>query len=260
MDINPERARDMGRRLRVKWDGDEKWYEGYVLRFNPSSGKHTVYYPVEGSNGTQETLSLDDVEFEWIEEQIKPLAGPTQQPVTPPGSHPGLLPAAQVIGAALQQADLSPVLPMNPATGRVVGDLAAEITIARNEAIDAKNAASGSVSHSEGLHSTAPAPTPVPSTLHNNVPNVPTPNVPAPNQANASLEKMDASGRVALPLPLPQRPIADDTEAAKDGLELLSAVAASLPERPTLPPPSDKGESETSVLVLLTILSSHASS
>lgn len=232
MDINPERSRDMGRRLRVKWDGDEVWYEGYVLRFNPSNGKHTVYYPVEGSNGTQETLSLDDVEFEWVEDQFLPLC-PTQPTVTAPGTHPVLPPAAQVQGAVgvLQQAAAAAMLPINPKTGRVVGDAAAEATVARNEVTNANRAASGSISQPERLQSIAPPPA-VP-TLHTHV--------LGPIQSGSNMDTVNAGVRVALPRPLPQRPLADDATAAKDGLDLLSAVAASLPERSHTPPPEPTG-------------------
>jgi hypothetical protein len=238
MDVNPERSRDMGRKLRVKWDGDEKWYEGYVLRFNPSNGKHTVYYPVEGSNGTQETLSLDDVEFEWIEDQFLPLCT-TQQAGAVPGSHPGLPPAAQVQGGVLQQAAAAALLPINPATGRVVGDLATEVTVARNEAADANPAASGSATLPERLKVALPAAV---------APAVYSP-APAPVQSTASTEKLNVGVRVALPRPLPQRPLAEDAAAAKDGLELLSAVAASLPERSQTPKPEPAGVFEHAVCV-----------
>ena len=233
MDMNPERSRDMGRRLRVKWDGDGAgWYEGYVLRYNPSNGKHTVYYPVEGSNGTQETLSLDDVEFEWIEDQFLPLC-PTlsQQPAGAPGSHPALPAAAQVQGA-LHQAAAAAMLPINPRTGRVVGDAAAEATVARNEAANASRAAYvPPVSKSERLQHVAQAP--AVSAFHGHGMGA--------HQPVASVDKVSAGSRVALPRPLPERPIAEDAAAAKDGLELLSAVAASLPDRADTPPPEPTG-------------------
>lgn len=38
MDTNPERARDLGRRVRVKWDDDDTYYEGHVVRYNPNTG------------------------------------------------------------------------------------------------------------------------------------------------------------------------------------------------------------------------------
>lgn len=232
MDVNPERSRDMGRRLRVKWDGaGAGWYEGYVLRFNPSSGKHTVYYPVEGSNGTQETLSLEDVEFEWIQDQFLPLCPTPQQPASAPGSHPGLPAAAQVQLGALPQAAAAAMLPINPKTGRVVGDAAAEATVAWNEAANASRAACPAAHQPERLQSIAPAP--VPSSFNNNALGV--------NQSGPSLSKVIAGVRVALPRPLPERPLADDAAAAKDGLELLSAVAASLPDRPESPPAEPTG-------------------
>lgn len=230
MDINPERSRDMGRRLRVKWDGDEKWYEGYVLRYNPSNGKHTVYYPVEGSNGTQETLSLDDVEFEWIEDQILPLVA-TLQNVSGPGGHPGLPPAAQVQGAVLQQAAAAALLPTNPATGRVVGDVAAEKTVARIEEMDSKHTVSRSISGRDSFHAVPPA----------SIASQLAAKTSIPIQSGSSAEKVNDGLRVALPRPLPHRPLADDAAHAKDGLELLSAVAASLPERAQTPQPEANG-------------------
>lgn len=54
---NPEKRRDLGRRVEVCWDADGRFYRGTIVAFHPTSGKHTVMYDA----GDKEKLKLDEV-------------------------------------------------------------------------------------------------------------------------------------------------------------------------------------------------------
>lgn len=215
MDENPERMRDAGRRVRIKWDDDDKWYEGYVLRYHPNTRKHTIYYPVDGdAAGTQETLLLDAVEHEWMDDALT-----AQLPVTPaPGVPPGTVPRAP------------PKVPVvNPATGLPVGKAAADATRERVRWEEAQTAAAEQQARAAAVacaQAVVSAPQPVAP---------PVPVAPAISAAPAAAATIDAQ-RVPLPRPLPLHPPERGAAPAPaDGLELLSSVAASLPDRSYTP-------------------------
>ncbi len=57
MDTNPERRKDMGRRIEVFWEGDGVYYRGTIIAYSASTRKHTVLYVV----GETEKLILGEV-------------------------------------------------------------------------------------------------------------------------------------------------------------------------------------------------------
>lgn len=219
MDENPERMRDAGRKVRIKWDDDDKWYEGYVLRYHPSTRKHTIYYPVDGdAAGTQETLLLDDVEHMWMDDAVT-----AQLPVAAAAA------VAAGVGAFPAHAPLKAAA-INPDTGLPAGQAAVNATLER---IRREQSAGTPVEHQArgGGAVTEQVAAPAVAAL---------PAAPAAVSAAAG----QATQRVPLPRPLPMHPpergaapepVAALTEAPADGLELLSSVAASLPDRSQTP-------------------------
>ena len=222
MDENPERMRDAGRRVRIKWDDDDKWYEGYVLRYHPNTRKHTIYYPVDGdAAGTQETLLLDAVEHEWMDDAVT-----AQLPVIPTSN---VAPAPTV--------QTPPKVPaINPATGLPPGKAAVDATHERERREKAKAAAAAQQAHTSAA------------TCAQTIVSAPSTAVPAASAAaQVAMVPADTAGgtlRVPLPRPLPMRPPERGTAPERvsampatpaDGLELLSSVAASLPDRSHTP-------------------------
>eukprot|EP00892_Ulva_mutabilis_P005082 jgi/Ulvmu1/2946/UM149_0029.1 len=226
MDENPERMRDAGRRVRIKWDDDDKWYEGYVLRYHPNTRKHTIYYPVDGdAAGTQETLLLDAVEHEWMDDALT-----AQLPVT-----------SATAAAPGQVARLPPQVPnVNPATGKPAGQAAVDATHERARWEEAQTVAAeqqakvAAVECAQAVVSATQLALPAASVA------------PAMSAVPASAAAAAASDaqRVPLPRPLPMRPpergaapepVSAMPAAPADGLELLSSVAASLPDRSHTP-------------------------
>ena len=44
MDVQPEKRRDLGRRLELLWEDDGVFYRSTVVGFNPATRKHVVLY------------------------------------------------------------------------------------------------------------------------------------------------------------------------------------------------------------------------
>jgi hypothetical protein len=105
MDANPERMKDAGRRVRIFWDSDGKWYEGRVCHYVPSTDKHTIFYPgceVAPGEGTKESVVLSEIPHEWLDEPWPqdPSAPPASAaPSGPPGIPPGLQPGRRAAAA-----------------------------------------------------------------------------------------------------------------------------------------------------------------
>jgi hypothetical protein len=103
MDANPERMKDAGRRVRIHWDTDGKWYEGRVCHYSPSTDKHTVFYPgcdVAPGEGTKESVVLADIPHEWLDEpwpapEAATLKVDSTRPPRPASPRPGTPPALQ---------------------------------------------------------------------------------------------------------------------------------------------------------------------
>lgn len=55
----------VGKKVRVFWPLDEKWYDGRVTSFNEAGGKHTVKY----DDGDVEDLDLKSEKIKWVEEK-----------------------------------------------------------------------------------------------------------------------------------------------------------------------------------------------
>lgn len=211
MDENPERMRDAGRRVRIKWDDDDKWYEGFVLRYHPNTRKHTIYYPVDGdAAGTQETLLLDNVEHVWMDDALT-----SQLPVVaaPPPAAPAEPPKAA---------------PVNPSTGLTAGQAAVKATLQRMHLQNAQAKPDDQQVHTAPEVAERPL-----------APVASGPAVTAPAAVNVPIS--GGVQRVPLPRPLPMHPpeqgaapepVTAPPVAPADGLELLSSVAASLPDHP----------------------------
>lgn len=58
MDVNPEKRKDLGRRIQIYWDADGAYYPGTVVAYSINSGKHTIMY----DDGDKERVSLASVE------------------------------------------------------------------------------------------------------------------------------------------------------------------------------------------------------
>lgn len=226
MDENPERMRDAGRKVRIKWDDDDKWYEGFVLRYHPNTRKHTIYYPVDGdAAGTQETLLLDDVEHIWMDDAVT-----AQLPVAVAAASAAASAAAGLTEAPPAPAPLKAAA-INPSTGLPAGQAAVNATL---ECARRELAQGTAVEQQVRVAAAAPELVTAPAAPVLAAPVVPVVTPPASSGAAA-----EAVHRVPLPRPLPMHP--PDTAAAPelvtavpaapaDGLELLSSVAASLPE------------------------------
>lgn len=63
MDINPERRKDLARRIEVFWDGDGVYYRGTIIAFTAKSARHTVLY----DDGELEKVDLDEVPHRWCD-------------------------------------------------------------------------------------------------------------------------------------------------------------------------------------------------
>ncbi len=57
MDVNPEKRKDLGRRVEVHWDGDGVIYRATITGYNPTTRKHVVLY----DDGDKERVCLEDV-------------------------------------------------------------------------------------------------------------------------------------------------------------------------------------------------------
>lgn len=219
MDENPERMRDAGRKVRIKWDDDDKWYEGYVLRYHPNTRKHTIYYPVDGdAAGTQETLLLDDVEHMWMDDAMT-----AQLPVAAAAA------VAAGSGASPTPAPLKAAA-INPDTGLPAGQAAVNATLER---IRREQLAGTPAEQQPRVAAAVPEQVAAPAVA-----------VPPAAPAAVTTAAVQATQRVPLPRPLPTHPpergaapepVAAIPETPADGLELLSSVAASLPDRSHTP-------------------------
>jgi hypothetical protein len=63
MDVQPEKRRDLGRRLEVLWEDDNVFYRGTVVGFNPATRKHVVVY----DDGDKERVCLSEVAHRWLD-------------------------------------------------------------------------------------------------------------------------------------------------------------------------------------------------
>eukprot|EP00798_Chlamydomonas_sp_ICE-L_P026932 gene26932-4554_t len=63
MDPNPEKRKDLGRRVEVRWDGDGALYSGTVVGYIAASRRHIVLYDL----GDKERVHLDEVEHYWLD-------------------------------------------------------------------------------------------------------------------------------------------------------------------------------------------------
>ena len=52
----------IGKRLKLFWTDDQKWYTGTVLGFHPSTGKHRVVY----DDGEKELVLLAKEKLQWL--------------------------------------------------------------------------------------------------------------------------------------------------------------------------------------------------
>lgn len=57
----------VGRRIKVYWPLDKRWYEGVVKSCDKNGSKHLVQY----DDGDEEMLDLGKEKFEWVEESVK---------------------------------------------------------------------------------------------------------------------------------------------------------------------------------------------
>ncbi|KAK9830440.1 hypothetical protein WJX72_011758 [[Myrmecia] bisecta] len=95
MDSQPERFKDMYKRIEVYWEGDRVFYRGTVLEYSAKSGTHKIVY----DDGETERLDLNKVPHRWLIEdapkKMSPglpsppgsgrLYGPHPLPIRPPG-------------------------------------------------------------------------------------------------------------------------------------------------------------------------------
>lgn len=68
MDINPEKRKDLGRRVEVYWDEDTRYYAGTVVGYHAARRTHIILY----DDGDKERLCLDEVPHRWLDEQQPP--------------------------------------------------------------------------------------------------------------------------------------------------------------------------------------------
>lgn len=83
----------MGDRVKVWWEGDEKWFEGTVDKFNQKTGKYRVTY----DDGDQRWYRLgddDDVQWEPLRAAAAPAAGGASAACGAPGPSMPTPPAA----------------------------------------------------------------------------------------------------------------------------------------------------------------------
>uniref|UniRef100_A0A7S0S5E0 Histone-lysine N-methyltransferase n=1 Tax=Chlamydomonas leiostraca TaxID=1034604 RepID=A0A7S0S5E0_9CHLO len=64
MDVNPEKRKDLGRRVEVYWDEDGMFYVGTVVGYIAARRTHIIMY----DDGDKERLCLDDVPHRWLDE------------------------------------------------------------------------------------------------------------------------------------------------------------------------------------------------
>ncbi|KAK3282877.1 hypothetical protein CYMTET_9413 [Cymbomonas tetramitiformis] len=81
LDANPERNKDFGRKLEVKWEKPPKFYNAIVKKYNPTTNMHFILY----DDGETENLDLSKVEHHWLR-RITPqwqLSAYEQLPLSP---------------------------------------------------------------------------------------------------------------------------------------------------------------------------------
>mmetsp|Transcript_21384 Transcript_21384/g.64125 ORF Transcript_21384/g.64125 Transcript_21384/m.64125 type:complete len:1271 (-) Transcript_21384:161-3973(-) len=85
MDVNPEKRRDLGRRVEVLWEDDGIFYQGTIIGFNPANRKHVVLY----DDGNQEKVCLEEVQHRWLTHEVAPAvaaAAAAAHPLRIPGN------------------------------------------------------------------------------------------------------------------------------------------------------------------------------
>ena len=64
MDVQPEKRRDLGRRLELLWEDDGVFYRATIVGFNPATRKHVVLY----DDGDKERVCLEEVAHRWLDQ------------------------------------------------------------------------------------------------------------------------------------------------------------------------------------------------
>ncbi|KAJ9527214.1 hypothetical protein QJQ45_025473 [Haematococcus lacustris] len=103
MDANPEKRKDLGRRVEVFWDADGIYYPGTVVGYSTSSRRHVILYDA----GDKERVCLNDIPHRWLDDGSLP-SSLAQLPL-------GLAPLPSL--SATPGALLSPAQPATSADG-----------------------------------------------------------------------------------------------------------------------------------------------